>query len=122
MPSSTSKTNGGPMPTVDLDAIAEVNRKSVQAMAEMNRRMFRAMLSAQSEMLHFTQRRLAEDAAAARKLAECREPEDAIRIVQGFQARAFEDFTRSASEIMRLSSAAARSDQSDSAGSDADAA
>lgn len=121
MPSSKSTTNGPQMPAVDLEAIAEVNRKSVQAMAEMNRRMFRAMLSVQSEVLDFTQRRLAEDAAVARELAACKEPEDAVRIVQGFQARAFEDFTREAGEIMRLSAAVASKPTDDEA-SDADSA
>lgn len=90
------------VPRVDLKELADFNRRSVHAMAEMNRRMFHAMLTVQSEVLSFTQRRLAEDVATMRTLAACDEKEEAIRIVQDFQARAIEDFSREASELVRL--------------------
>ena len=103
MPSHKTTPNNFRMPAVDLEAIADLNRRSVHAMTEMNRRMFHAMLTVQSELLSFTQRRLAEDAATTRRLAACEEPEDAVKIVQGFQARAFEDFAQEAGQLMRLS-------------------
>ena len=105
MPSRRPKPEDFSMPGVDIEALADFNRRSVHAMTEMNRRMFHAMLTVQSEILSFTQRRLAEDAATARMLANCEEPEDAVKIVQGFQAKAFEDFSREAGELMRLSAA-----------------
>ncbi len=106
MPSPKTKADNLAKPNVDIEAIAEGNRQSVHAMAEMNQRMYRAMLSVQSEILDFTQRRLAEDVATARKLAECKEPQTAVKIVHGFQVKALEDYTREASELMRLGAAA----------------
>lgn len=113
MPSRKTNPDGAARPAVDLQAFAEVNRRSVHAMTEMNRRMFRAMLDVQSEILDFTQRRLTEDVAAARMLAGCKEPETAVKIVQGFQARAMEDFAKEAGELMRIGASVAMSPAAD---------
>lgn len=101
-------TDSAAAPAADLKAIAAVNRRSVIAMAEMNKRLFRAMVSVQSEMLDFGQKRFARDMEAACELADCRRPEAALRVVQTFQTRAFEDYSREAGELMRLGAAAAR--------------
>jgi hypothetical protein len=122
MPSSRTTLDATPPRAVDLEAIANVNRRSALAMAEMNRRMFRAMLNVQSEILEFTHRRLAEDVAAARMLADCRQAESAVKLVQAFHVKAMEDYAREAGELMRIGVVAASDLARDAAVDLADAA
>ena len=106
MPSPKAPADGVAHPSIDLEAIASVNRRSFHAMTEMNRSLYRNMVSVHSEILEFTQRRLAEDVAAARQLAACNRPDAAMQIIHGYQARAFEDFSHEAGALMRLGASA----------------
>ncbi|MEX2519713.1 MAG: phasin family protein [Paracoccaceae bacterium] len=82
-----------PRPTVDIEAIFDANQRVLQAAVETQARMLRGMAKVNGEVRGFIGRRVECDRVAARRLAACRTPQDAITVYQEFIESALNDYS-----------------------------
>ncbi|MEM8755882.1 MAG: phasin family protein [Pseudomonadota bacterium] len=107
MPRTAPKSNGQdlfrtPIAPFDLEPMIAANQRGLQAVAEAQSHMFRRLTKMNSELFGFIDRRLERDREAAKELAGCKSPQEAVEVCARFTEAAIKDYSEEAGLIAGL--------------------
>jgi hypothetical protein len=110
------RTNGSNpsymQPTAGLETAVNINRPMIEAMSEINSRVFEHMAAINHEWMTFLQRRWQNSLTLPQQFAQCRTPQDVIRVYTDYLQDAMQQYQTEIAELARLG----QSIQSETAG------
>lgn len=89
-------------PAAGLTLLAEINAPALEVMREINTRALAQWTEAHAIWLRFMQRRLTSDMELPARLAQCKSPQDLVRVTSEFFQAAAQDYQREIAEVTRL--------------------
>jgi len=90
-----------------LEALMEMNRPALSAMAEVNGKVYENLATLNKSWVAFVNRRLKEDFAMPKQLAECKTVQDMYSVYADFFQTAVTDYQSSFEQMSKLSKAMA---------------
>ena len=99
---SHGPAGGYPGPMAGFDGFLGLSRPPLEAIAQINGRAFEQMQSLNTEWMRFVQYRLQEDAAFARRLADCHSIPDAFGLYTEFFQKAARDYQGEMTSIAKI--------------------
>lgn len=96
---ATRNTGNGP---VDLGLVARLGQEPLERAARLQARMIRDSMRFQSELFDFARRRLGAEFDTQKRLAKCRNVNEAAEVVNDFCQTAIRDYSDEATGLMKL--------------------
>ena len=90
-----------------LEALMEMNRPALSAMAEVNGKVYENLATLNKSWVAFVNRRLKEDLAMPKQLAECKTVQDMYTVYADFFQTAVTDYQSSFEQMSKLGKAMA---------------
>lgn len=104
-PPSADATGPADTAPVGLDLLAGINAPALEIMRDLNARAFAQWTEAHAIWLRFMQRRIARDMELPARLAQCKSPQDLVRIYAEFFQTAALDWQQEIADVTRLGQA-----------------
>jgi Phasin protein len=103
MPEKTTNEPNGPSTLVGFEAVLQMQRPAFTALAEIHGRLYESIAAVNREWASFVDRRLKEDLAVSRQLAECSTLQDVYRVYAQFYQNACSSYQSGFQEMTKLS-------------------